>query len=151
MSENTTKTKLLGIKGDEKKPRLELLPPSYWTWPPAFELSYWLCMWHRHQAGLVKIDCWDPVGSFPRIDLLDCLKGMEYGADKYGDFNWTLGIHPNRYVGAFLRHTHVFQNGLWARRQDLHEIDEESGNPHSQHAAACYYMLKSTVYGGWVS
>ena len=53
---------------------------------------------------------------------------FSFGAKKYGDNNWALGMKWSRVFGALMRH-------LWAWwRGDLH--DAETGKSHLWHAAA---------------
>jgi hypothetical protein len=77
----------------------------------------------------------------PRVDLLppDALlkisQVLDYGARKYGDRNWELGMEWQRLYAAVLRR--LFQ---WQAGEDL---DEESGLPHLAHAGAGIMFLLS--------
>ncbi len=74
-----------------------------------------------------------------RFDLVppefeqEVAKAFTYGANKYGDRNWEKGIDPNRLYAATRRHLHSWFTG------EL--LDEESGNYHLAHAAACIAMM----------
>lgn len=52
---------------------------------------------------------------------------LTFGADKYGDRNWELGMDWNRPFGALMRHMWA-----WWRGEDK---DPESGKSHLWHAA----------------
>lgn len=78
----------------------------------------------------------------PRLDLIPPTtiwalgKVFEYGARKYDDRNWELGITYGRLFQAMQRH-------LWAFWQGEEE-DPESGLPHLYHALAELSMLLDT-------
>lgn len=67
----------------------------------------------------------------------DMLKVMEYGAKKYGDYNWYLGMDWHRLFNAGIRHLTAWWRG--------EEKDPESGLPHLAHASCCVLMLSSLV------
>lgn len=82
----------------------------------------------------------------PRVDLLPfsaLLKVAEvfgYGAEKYGDRNWELGMRWGRLLAASLRHLYAFAEG--------EDEDPESGLPHLAHAACDVLMLLHySLYG----
>lgn len=56
-----------------------------------------------------------------------------YGAKKYADHNYRLGMKWSRLLGAALRHL-----AAWGAGEDH---DPESGLPHLAHAGACVLML----------
>lgn len=56
-----------------------------------------------------------------------------FGAEKYDDRNWELGISYGRLYGALQRHLNAFWNG--------EQLDPESGEPHTAHALCCLMML----------
>ncbi len=62
---------------------------------------------------------------------------MEFGAKKYGDYNWYLGMDWLRLFNAVNRH-------LWAWFKG-EENDPESGLPHISHASCCILMLGSLI------
>ena len=69
----------------------------------------------------------------PRLDLLPwgavvaCAETLTYGAQKYGEDNWSrVPNGPARYLAASLRHVIAFARGEW--------LDTESGLPHLAHA-----------------
>lgn len=75
----------------------------------------------------------------PRTDLIPAGALMEigrvfgFGAKKYGDHNWRLGIAHSRLIAAALRHIMYYQQGQ--------TFDEESGIHHIAHAAVNLLML----------
>lgn len=117
-----------GKKWDKGKPRLELLPPSYWHEVDS-RLSWQMASWYFYQD------------KFPRNFGHDSVPILMFGAEKYDAHNWHKGMRWGRLVGAFHRHCNKFKNGLWIPR-DLNEPDEESGNPHGQHAECCRIFLQ---------
>ena len=58
---------------------------------------------------------------------------LTFGADKYGDRNWELGIEYGRLYAAALRHL--------TRWWDGEDLDDESGMNHMAHATCCLMML----------
>lgn len=75
----------------------------------------------------------------PRYDLIpyaginEAAKVFAFGAAKYGDRNWELGLSYGRLYAALQRHLTSF----WAGE----ELDPESGHHHLGHAACCLLML----------
>lgn len=62
------------------------------------------------------------------MDAVECIATvLEMGAKKYGKNNWRNGMDWSRVYDAMLRHTLAFQNG--------EKFDQESGLPHTWHAA----------------
>ncbi len=74
-----------------------------------------------------------------RYDLLppELLEGvaqiLTFGAKKYGDRNWELGMDWMRVFGALQRH-------LWAWRSG-ENVDPETGKSHLWHAGCCVAFL----------
>lgn len=58
---------------------------------------------------------------------------LTFGADKYGDRNWELGMDWGRVYGAMRRHM-----GAWWSGEDK---DPETGMSHTWHAACCIAFL----------
>ena len=58
---------------------------------------------------------------------------LTFGAEKYGDRNWELGLSYSRVFGATLRHLYA-----WWRGQNK---DPETGLSHLYHAGCCVSML----------
>ena len=75
----------------------------------------------------------------PRVDLLPedavllVADVLSFGAKKYGDRNWEMGLPWSRMYAAALRHLLYYWNGK--------NTDEESGKLHLAHAATCVLML----------
>lgn len=74
-----------------------------------------------------------------RYDLLppELLEGiasvLTFGAAKYGDRNWELGMHWHRPFGALMRHMWAWWRG--------ETKDPESGLSHLWHAGCCLAFL----------
>lgn len=75
----------------------------------------------------------------PRYDLVPthplkaCAEVFAFGAKKYGDRNWELGIDYGRLYGALQRHLNAF----WAGE----DLDPESNLSHIGHAMCCLMMM----------
>ncbi len=74
-----------------------------------------------------------------RLDLIptEAIRGLgevfTFGAVKYGDRNWELGLDPDRVYAALERHLLAWREG--------EAIDPESGLPHLAHALTNAAML----------
>jgi hypothetical protein len=76
--------------------------------------------------GAVKFDTGKPRISLVAPSLIRMLaKVFEYGADKYGEDNWKLGLDPLRLYDALMRHMLAWRDG---------ERIDESGLPTLAHA-----------------
>lgn len=75
----------------------------------------------------------------PRLELLppELLLGvadiLTFGAQKYSDRNWELGMNWSRVFGALMRHMWA-----WWRGED---VDSETGKSHLWHAGCCIAFL----------
>jgi len=96
VSQKTEKTE--GIKHDQEKPRMDLLP-------------------------------FDTLMAIATV--------LSYGAEKYDDRNWELGMDWGRIYAATQRHLTAFWSG--------ENIDRESDLPHLWHAL-CSLMFLATYY-----
>jgi len=76
-----------------------------------------------------------PFHYLPVSALSEVNQVFAYGAQKYGDYNWTGGMSWTRLFNAACRHLFAWLGGQ--------EIDEESGLPHLAHATCCCLMLLS--------
>ena len=82
-----------------------------------------------------------PLDLVPPDALLEVAKGMQYGAKKYGRFNYRKpGFSHHRLCAAALRHINAH-----VRNED---IDSESGNSHLSHATAALMMLIQNIHDG---
>lgn len=70
----------------------------------------------------------------PAEAILGIARGLDYGAIKYGRYNFRLGISHSRLLDAALRHILAILKG--------EDIDKESGNPHNFHAMASLAMYE---------
>lgn len=95
------------IKYDSGKPRLELIPPSYW-WLGGDEASYEVAAWFYEDSEFPEVP--DGGGNPLRV--------LEFGSHKYGDYNWIKGMKWSRLYGAFLRHRNKFdeESNIWVPR-----------------------------------
>lgn len=120
-----------GIKYDDGKPRLDLLPPCYW---PEGSIMRQLANWFYYEDV------------FPSIaDLPNPLRVLQAGAAKYGDYNWFQGLKWSQIYAAALRHATAeppaLTEGHYTQRP-IGAIDSESGLPHDEHLACCLYFLR---------
>lgn len=67
-------------------------------------------------------------------------KAFEFGAKKYGRYNYRKGMKWLRIAAACLRHVNAW---VWGE-----ETDEESGLNHLAHAGACIFMLLDYIKNG---
>lgn len=82
----------------------------------------------KHDAGKLRLDLIDP-------EFLTGLAGvLGFGANLYGEYNWTKGIQWSRIYGALLRH---IQSAMFE-----YPYDVESGLHHLDHAACCLMFLR---------
>lgn len=83
-----------------------------------------------------------------RLDLIppEALEAMgdvfRFGAEKYGDRNWELGLDPERLRAAALRHLNAYEASRIGRQSPT---DDESGMPHLWHALTCVAMMVATI------
>jgi len=117
-----------GVKYDQGKPALELLPPSYWSLVYS-KYSWLLALWYYYNEWPSEL-----------ILDYDPIPVLVFGKEKYGAFNWFKGMRWGRLVGAFHRHCNVLVDGVW-RPRDLCEVDDETGLMHGQHAECCRLFL----------
>ena len=77
----------------------------------------------KHDAGKPRLDL------LPWGAVLACADALTYGAERYGEGNWTrLHDGKRRFLAASLRHIVAYARGEW--------LDSESGLPHLGHAIA---------------
>lgn len=139
--------KSAGKKYDAGKPRLELLPPSYWCRVAELNFEFFENQRPSKSPSLQIANWYFYKQEFPKNFGYDAVPILEFGAVKYKAHNWFKGMRWGRLVGAFHRHCNKLKNGLWVPR-DLNELDEESGLPHGQHAECCRVFLQE-YYSAW--
>lgn len=76
------------------------------------------------------------VSMIPTDVLMDIAKAFTYGANKYGEYNYSLGIEYTRLYDAAQRHMNS-----WIMGEDI----DESTNHHIDHAIASLIMLKHQI------
>lgn len=82
----------------------------------------------------IKYDSGKPaLALIPKQAMYMCGQALAYGASKYGDHNFKLGMLNSRMVAAALRHIYQYLDGQ--------DVDDESGLPHISHALASLAML----------
>lgn len=77
---------------------------------------------NKHNIGLLD----------PKF-ILDIVKVLEFGASKYGTWNWENGLQYTRLYNASMRHLLA-----WYQGEDL---DQESNHSHLLHAICNLYFL----------
>ena len=88
----------------------------------------------EEDSGFKKFDTGKPrITLFPPKVLAEILEAFEYGAKKYGDFNWKECQDPMRFYDAAFRHMEAVRAG--------EGVDEESGNFHLIHAIISLIIL----------
>lgn len=95
---------------------------------------------HRTPTTGVKHDTAKPRHSLLPHSIDDIIAVLEYGAAKYGERNWELGMEWSRPWNAAMRH-------LWAWWRG-EECDKESGLPHLAHCACNILFLLSYQKNG---
>jgi len=80
----------------------------------------------KHDHGKPRMDLLPPEA------LLEVSKVFAYGAGKYADNNYRLGMKHSRIVAALMRHLMLYQMGC---------ENDESGLPHLAHMACNALML----------
>ena len=81
----------------------------------------------KHDSGKLPwaLVPWDAVRSIVKV--------LEFGAQKYGAFNWAKGMDWDRLFSATLRHLTAWWEG--------EKADPETGFSHLWHAATCLLFL----------
>lgn len=73
----------------------------------------------------------------PQLTLKSVATTFNYGASKYGKFNYTIGMKWLRYYDACQRHLQAWMTG-----EDI----DESGNNHIDHAICSLMMLRENIH-----
>lgn len=81
----------------------------------------------KHDWGKARYDL------LPAVPLHEVVQVLTFGSKKYDDYNY-LGVDPNKYFGALLRHIFAWRRG--------EEDDEETGISHLAHAVCCVLILR---------
>lgn len=88
----------------------------------------------KHDTGKSRLDL------LPFDALIEVGYILTFGASKYADRNWELGMEWGRLHGAALRHL-----SAWGTGEDK---DPETGRSHLAHAACCCLMLLALTIRG---
>ena len=80
-----------------------------------------------------------PMDLIPPRALADVARCMQYGATKYGQYNYVSGegFKYTRLIAAILRHINQFQCG--------EDVADDTGISHIAHAASGCLMLLETI------
>lgn len=73
----------------------------------------------------------------PLAAMESIAKGLTYGAQKYGRYNYFKGHRTTQLIAACLRHLAAYNEG--------EDLDTESGNSHIDHAIATLAMLQQQL------
>lgn len=96
-------------------------------------------------AGNTKFDADKPRPELlPATALLEVVKVLTKGAEKYDDNNWREGegSSTQRYLGALMRHVFAYSQG--------EDKDPETGLSHMAHAACnALFLLEAEIFGLW--
>lgn len=76
-----------------------------------------------------------PYHLLPSDAVEEILKVLEFGAKKYADRNWELGMDWDRPFAALMRHMWA-----WYRKENAGR-DAETGLSHLAHAGCCLFFL----------
>ena len=76
----------------------------------------------------------------PHGAMDELLQAMEYGADKYGAYNWQKGTEWTRCYDAAMRHLES-----WLRQEHAGDRAPDSGIHHLGHLAANVFMLLGMI------
>ncbi len=82
------------------------------------------------------------LSDLPQKALMSVIKAFNYGADKYGKFNYSGKIEALRLYDACQRHLHAWITG---------EDTDESKNSHISHAIASLMMLEEGTINKTIS
>lgn len=83
----------------------------------------------KKDSGKVRYELLPP-------ELLEAVSEiLTFGAKKYDDRNWELGMDWSRVFGALMRHLWAWWNPFTS------SVDEETGKSHLWHAACCIAFL----------
>ena len=114
----------------DEEMELEAAPPRRLKLPPTPPVT--VAMVEPQEA--IKNDQGKlPWHLLPADAVDDVLEVLQYGAAKYGERNWELGMEWSRPFSALMRHMWAWWRG--------ETYDPESGKPHLAHAACCVLFL----------
>lgn len=79
----------------------------------------------------------------PPEPLFGIARVLTFGARKYADRNWELGMAWGRPFGAMMRHMWAWWGGAGPTTRSflLGELDDETGFSHLWHAGCCLFFL----------
>lgn len=139
-------------KHDQGKPRLSLLPPTYWRsmrsqnklTPFTMVNIASIQFQSLSDARQVIENTISTLSDF--IGPLAVVQVLEYGADKYGRNNWRAGTAWSRYLDAALRHMYELTACEYDKLDTV--LDTESGLPQIAHVIAnLSFLLEYMTHG----
>lgn len=91
----------------------------------------------KDDGGKVRLELLPPELLYATATILT------FGANKYADRNWELGMSWSRVFGALMRHLWAWWGGKGPTTKSFlfGETDEETGHSHLWHAACCIAFL----------
>lgn len=81
----------------------------------------------KHDGGKIPLELLD------RVPMEAIAEVFDFGAKKYGRYNYKKGLAYSRLIGAAQRHLTAFNSG--------EDLDLESGKSHLAHLGCCIFML----------
>jgi hypothetical protein len=91
----------------------------------------------KYDAGKARIELMPPEAIFAISTILT------FGAQKYEDRNWEIGMAWSRVFGALMRHMWAWWGGKGPTNENFlfGSVDEETGYSHLWHAGCCIVFL----------
>ena len=91
----------------------------------------------KHDSGKVRLELIPPELLFAVGSILT------FGAEKYADRNWELGMKWSRVFGAMMRHLWCWWGGQGPTNKNFlfGDLDDETGLSHLWHAGCCIAFL----------
>ena len=134
MFTNIPKNASIEVSNPEFSGQFTISPYSPDIYPDVFDPSKYPQS-HDAPSGIgIKYDKGKPRPSLLPVDsLMEVVKVLEFGANKYGKDNWQDVAPPSRYYDAALRHLFAWASG--------EAKDSETGLSHFAHAATCLLFL----------
>ena len=126
-----------GVKSDEGKPKMDLLPLSWSMLGCSPKLTLML-EFSSNRGAMDDAEVLCLLGKSIADDLgptamLQVAEVMTHAEGKYPPHNWRKGLAWSRYIAAAMRHMDAHERG--------ERIDKESGYKHLAHALCCVLFL----------
>lgn len=135
---------MIGIKNDNGKARLDLLPLEYWNvlcigdrgfYTKAHEALYQIAQFNSDGCDFERLlSCFRDELKLTDAQLtFGIAEVLSFGARKYAAHNWLGGMDWSRVIGAAMRHVCSYIGG--------EHVDPETGLNHLYHAACNIVFL----------